>query len=49
MGILELVAVILLISWLGGFAFNFAGDLIHILLVAAVAIFILRMFRHSSI
>jgi hypothetical protein len=49
MGLLEIIAIILLIGWLGGFTFHVAGDMIHILLIAALAIFILRMFRHSRI
>lgn len=37
---LTLIAVVLLISWLGGFAFQLGGDLIHLLLVLAVVAFI---------
>jgi hypothetical protein len=43
MGILDIIVVILIISWLGGFAFQVGGDLIHALLVIAVIVFILRM------
>ena len=49
MGLLELLAVILVIAWLGGFAFHIAGGLIHLLLVAAVIVFLLRFLRGSTI
>lgn len=49
MGILELLAIILVISWLGGFAFQVGGSLIHLLLLAAVVVFLLRFFRRSTI
>ncbi len=47
MGLIELLAVILLIAWVGGFAFNIAGGLIHVLLLLAVAVFALRFFRRA--
>lgn len=43
MGILDIIIVILVISWLGGFALNFGGGLIHLLLVIAVIVFIARL------
>ncbi len=43
MGILEVLAIILVIAWLGGFAFHVAGGLIHILLVVAVILIIARI------
>lgn len=43
MGIVESIIVILIIIWLAGFFLNFAGGLIHVLLVIAVVIFIYRM------
>jgi hypothetical protein len=45
MGIIELVAVILIILWLGGFALNIGGNFIHILLVIAVVIFLVRLIK----
>ena len=45
---LELLAIILLVMWLGGFALHVGGGLIHLLLVAAVVFFALRFFRHST-
>jgi len=43
MGILDIIIVILVISWLGGFAFHIGGGLIHLLLVIAVIILIARI------
>ena len=48
MGLLEIIAVILIIAWLGGFAFHIAGGLIHILLVLAIIVFALRFFRRAA-
>jgi hypothetical protein len=45
MGIIEIVAIILLVMWLGGFALNVGGNLIHILLVLAIVVFLLRFIR----
>lgn len=43
MGLLDIVIVILIISWLGGFSLHLAGSLIHFLLVIALILFIVRM------
>ncbi len=45
MGIIEIIALILVVMWLGGFALNVGGGLIHILLVIAVVVFLLRFIR----
>jgi hypothetical protein len=42
MGIIEIIAIILIIMWIGGFALNIGGGLIHILLVIAIVVFLLR-------
>lgn len=42
MGIFEIIAIILVIMWLGGFALHIGGGLIHALLVIAVIVFLLR-------
>lgn len=41
--LLWLIIVILLILWLGGFAFHIGGGLIHILLVIAVIVLIFQL------
>ncbi len=38
------IALILLILWIGGFAFHIAGGLIHILLVAALVVGLIQLF-----
>jgi hypothetical protein len=43
MGILDIIILILVISWLGGFALHIGGGLIHLILVIAVIVFIARM------
>jgi hypothetical protein len=43
MGILDIIIVILVISWLGGFSLHLGGDLIHLLLVIAIVVFIVRL------
>ena len=43
MSILDIIIVILVISWLGGFSLHLGGSLIHLLLVVAVIVFIIRM------
>lgn len=48
MGTLESVIAIIIVLWLLGFAFNIGGGLIHILLVIALVLFILRMLRRES-
>jgi hypothetical protein len=46
---LLVIAIILLLLWLGGFAFHVAGGLIHILIVIAVVLFILHFIRGRSV
>jgi len=42
MGLLELIVVVLIIAWLGGFALNVGGGLIHLLLVIAIIVIVAR-------
>jgi hypothetical protein len=42
------IAVILLILWLAGFAFHVAGGLIHILLVIAVIVVVIKLLTGRS-
>ena len=44
---LELIIVILVVMWLLGFFVVHIGSLIHVLLVVALIVFILRMLRGS--
>lgn len=43
MGILDIIVIILIVMWLGGFALKIGGGLIHIILVIAVIVFIARL------
>lgn len=43
MGILDIIIIILVVSWLGGFVFKVGGGLVHILLVVAVIVLLARL------
>jgi Family of unknown function (DUF5670) len=43
------IAVILLILWLLGFSFHVAGGLIHVLLVIAVVVVIIKLVTGRSV
>ncbi|KKT39493.1 MAG: hypothetical protein UX47_C0007G0195 [Candidatus Collierbacteria bacterium GW2011_GWA2_46_26] len=43
MSILDIIILILIISWLGGFSLRLGGGLIHLLLVVAVIVFVVRL------
>ena len=43
------IAVILPILWLAGFAFHVAGGLIHILLVIAVIVVLVKLFTGRNV
>lgn len=45
MGLIEIIATVLLIMWIAGFALHIAGGFIHILLVIAVIVFLLRFIK----
>lgn len=48
MGLIEIIAIVLLIMWFGGFFLNIAGGFIHILLVIAVIVFLLRFIKDRA-
>ena len=48
MGLIEIIAIILIIMWLGGFALNIGGGFIHLLLVIAIVVFLLRFIKGKS-
>ena len=48
MGLFEIIALILVVLWLGGFALNIGGGLIHVLLVIAIVVFLLRFIRRNA-
>jgi len=43
MSLLDIIIALVLISWLGGFALHIGGGLIHLLLVVAVIVFVIRI------
>ena len=43
MGLLDIIIIILVVSWLGGFALKIGGGLIHILLVIAPIVLVARL------
>lgn len=48
MGTIEIIAIILLLMWLGGFSLHIGGGLIHFLLVLAIIVFLLRFIRKQA-
>lgn len=43
MNILDIIIVLLILGWIGGFGFHIAGGLIHLLLVIALIVLIFRL------
>jgi len=43
MGLLDIVIIILVVAWLGGFSLHIGGGLIHLLLVIAVIVLVARL------
>ena len=47
MGLLTVIILALIVMWLGGIAFHIAGVFINVLLVAAVVLLFMRLFRRA--
>ena len=43
MSILDIILLILIISWVGGFSLKVGGGLIHLLLVIALIVLVVRL------
>lgn len=43
MGLLDIIILILVISWLGGFSLHVGGKIIHLLLVIAIIVLVARL------
>lgn len=43
MGLLDIIIVLLIIGWLGGFSFGVGGGLVHLLLVVALVVIGMRV------
>lgn len=48
MGILEIIAVLLIIGWALGLGLHIAGAFIHVLLIVAIILFVLRVLRGKA-
>jgi hypothetical protein len=48
MNILDIIILVLIISWIGGFGLGVAGSLVHLLLVIALVVFIFRILGGRS-
>ncbi|MBI2787988.1 MAG: lmo0937 family membrane protein [Elusimicrobia bacterium] len=46
---LDIVILILIVSWLGGFSMHVGGGLVHLLLVIALIVFIVRLLQGRRI
>lgn len=49
MGILDIIIILLVISWLGGFTLHVGGGLIHLLLVIVVIVLVVRLLGGNGI
>ena len=49
MGLLDIIILILVISWIGGFAVHVGGGLIHLLLLIALIMLVLRIVRSGKL
>lgn len=49
MSLLDILIVLLLLSWLGGFSLRVGGGLVHALLVAALVVLIIRLLQGRAV
>jgi hypothetical protein len=42
MGLLDIIIIVLVIAWLGGFSLKIGGGLIHLLLIIALIVLVIR-------
>ena len=47
MGIIHIIVIVLIIMWLGGFTLHIGGELIHLLLIVAVVVFLLKFIKRG--
>lgn len=43
MSLLEIIIIVLVIAWLGGFSLKIGGELIHLLLLIAIIVLVARL------
>ena len=49
MSLLDIIILILVLSWIGGFAVHVGGGLIHLLLVIALITLVVRIVRGGKV
>ena len=49
MSLLDIIILILVLSWIGGFAVHVGGGLIHLLLVIALVMLVVRIARGGKL
>jgi hypothetical protein len=49
MSLLDIIVLLLVVSWLGGFALHVGGGAVHLLLVVAVAVLVVRLLQGRRI
>lgn len=49
MGLVDILIIVLIVSWLGGFAFHVGGGLIHLLLVIALIMLVVRLVSGNKV
>ncbi len=49
MGLLDIIILILVLSWIGGSTIQFGGGLIHLLLVIALIVLVVRLLRGGKV
>jgi hypothetical protein len=49
MSLLDIIILILVLSWIGGFAVHVGGGLIHLLLVVAAIMLVVRLVRGGKV
>ncbi|HSW48036.1 MAG TPA: lmo0937 family membrane protein [Candidatus Saccharimonadales bacterium] len=48
MGLIETIAIILVVLWLLGFGLHIGGSIIHVLLVIAIIVFLMRFIKRNA-
>lgn len=43
MGLLDIIIIVLVVLWLGGFSLHLGGGLVHVLIVIAIIVLIARL------
>lgn len=43
MGLVDLIIIIIILAWLGGFSLHLGGGIIHILIIIAIVLLVFRL------